>query len=195
MDHMSALDSTFLHAEDGITHMHIGSCAIFEGPQPSFDEVLALIAGKLPRIPRYRQKVRFVPGGIGLPVWVDDGSFELAYHVRHTALPAPASRADLDTLIGRLMSAELDRDRPLWEVWMIDGLPDGRWRSCSRSHDLHAEVPSSGESSRQRKGPVAGGELVGDDDEVLELHRGQAGVTWGWKWPSTVNPSPEPIPG
>ena len=63
MDHMSALDSTFLHAEDGITHMHIGSCAIFEGPQPSFDEIVALIAGKLPRIPRYRQKVRFVPGG------------------------------------------------------------------------------------------------------------------------------------
>ena len=87
---MSALDNTFLHAEDGITHMHIGPCAISEGPQPSFDEILALIASKLPRIPRYRQKVRFVPGAIGLPVWVDDTSFELAYHVRHTALPAPA---------------------------------------------------------------------------------------------------------
>ncbi len=134
MDHMSALDSTFLHAEDGITHMHIGSCAIFEGPQPSFDEILALIAGKLPRIPRYRQKVRFVPGGIGLPVWVDDSSFELAYHVRHTALPAPASRTDLDTVIGRLMSAELDRRRPLWEIWMIDGLPDGRWALVFKVH-------------------------------------------------------------
>jgi WS/DGAT/MGAT family acyltransferase len=134
MDHMSALDSTFLHAEDGTTHMHIGSCAIFDGPEPGFDEILALIAGKLPRIPRYRQKVRFVPGGIGLPVWVDDASFDLTYHVRHTALPAPASGADLDTVIGRLMSAELDRARPLWEVWMVDGLPDRRWALVFKVH-------------------------------------------------------------
>ena len=75
-----------------------------------------------------------MPGGIGLPVWVDDSSFELAYHVRHTALPAPASRTDLDTVVGRLMSAELDRSRPLWEVWMIDGLPDGRWALVFKVH-------------------------------------------------------------
>ena len=134
MDHMSALDSTFLHAEDGITHMHIGSCAIFDGPRPGFDEILALIAGKLPQIPRYRQKVRFVPGDIGLPVWVDDGAFDLAYHVRHTALPEPASVADLDTVIGRVMSQELDRSRPLWEAWMIDGLPEDRWALVSKVH-------------------------------------------------------------
>ncbi len=134
MDHMSALDSTFLHAEDGITHMHIGSCAIFDGPRPGFDEILALIAGKLPQIPRYRQKVRFVPGDIGLPVWVDDAAFDLAYHVRHTALPEPASVADLDTVIGRVMSQELDRSRPLWEAWMIDGLPEDRWALVSKVH-------------------------------------------------------------
>ena len=73
--------------------MHIGSCAIFDGPRRAFDQILALIAGKLPQIPRYRQKLRFVPGDIGLPVWVDDGAFDLAYHVRHTALPSSACRA------------------------------------------------------------------------------------------------------
>jgi diacylglycerol O-acyltransferase / wax synthase len=134
MDHMSALDSTFLHAEDGITHMHIGSCAIFDGPPPAFDEILALFAGKLPQIPRYRQKLRFVPGDIGLPVWVDDRAFDLAYHVRHTALPTPPSPADLDTLIGRVMSQELDRHRPLWEALMIDGLADDRWALALKVH-------------------------------------------------------------
>ena len=86
---MSPLDSMFLLAEDGITHMHVGSCAVFEGPAPAYDDVLALIAAKLPLIPRYRQKVRFVPGGLGRPVWVDDPHFNLEYHVRHTALPRP----------------------------------------------------------------------------------------------------------
>jgi diacylglycerol O-acyltransferase / wax synthase len=103
-------------------------------PRPDFDEILALIAGKLPQIPRYRQKVRFVPGDIGLPVWVGDGTFDFAHHVRHTALPEPASVADLDTVIGRVMSQELDRSRPLWEAWMIDGRPEDRWALVSKVH-------------------------------------------------------------
>jgi diacylglycerol O-acyltransferase len=111
MDHMSPLDSMFLHMEDGITHMHIGSCSVFEGPAPGYDEIVSLIASKLPLIPRYRQKVRFVPGGLGRPVWVDDPHFHLEYHVRHSALPPPGSESDLNTLMGRLMSQELDRHR------------------------------------------------------------------------------------
>ena len=170
MDHMSALDSTFLHAEDGITHMHIGSCAIFEGPQPSFNEILALIASKLPHIPRYRQKVRFVPGGIGLPVWVDDSSFELAYHVRHTALPAPASRTDLDTVIGRLMSAELDRSRPLWEVWMIDGLPDGRWALVFKVHHCMVDGVSGADLMTTLLDASADAPPPAPDDDWVPAH-------------------------
>ena len=134
MDHMSPLDSMFLHVEDGITHMHIASCAIFEGPAPAYDEIVALIASKLPLIPRYRQKVRFVPGDLGRPVWVDDPHFNLAYHVRHSALPPPGVGTELNTLMGRLMSQELDRHRPLWEAWMIEGLADGRWALISKVH-------------------------------------------------------------
>jgi diacylglycerol O-acyltransferase / wax synthase len=171
MDHMSALDSTFLHAEDGLTHMHIGSCAIFDGPSPAFDDVLALIAGKLAQIARYRQKVRFVPAGLGRPAWVDDAAFDLTYHVRHTALPAPASVTDLDTVVGRVMSQELDRHRPLWEAWMIDGLPDDRWALVSKVH--HCMVDG-----------VSGADLITtllDDRADAVRHE-----------PDTWDPAPEP---
>jgi diacylglycerol O-acyltransferase / wax synthase len=134
MDRMSPLDATFLHVEDGISHMHIASCAIFEGPAPDFDELAALIRSKLPLVPRYRQRVRFVPGGVGRPVWIDDAHFRLEYHLRHTALPAPGSDDDLRRLMGRLMSQELDRHRPLWETWIVEGLADGTWAMVSKVH-------------------------------------------------------------
>jgi diacylglycerol O-acyltransferase / wax synthase len=134
MDRMSPLDATFLHVEDGITHMHIASCAIFEGPPPAYDDLYALIAGKLPLIPRYRQRVRFVPGALGRPVWVDDPHFNLSYHVRHTALPPPGSDTDLRNLMGRLMSQPLDRSRPLWETWVVEGVEGGHWAIISKVH-------------------------------------------------------------
>lgn len=134
MDRMSPLDATFLHIEDGVNHMHIASCAIFEGPPPPYDDLVALFRGKLPLVPRYRQKVRFVPGGVGRPVWVDDPHFRLDYHVRHTALPPPGDEQSLRNLMGRLMSQELDRHRPLWETWMVEGLADGSWALISKVH-------------------------------------------------------------
>lgn len=134
MNRMSALDALFLHAEDGTTHLHIGSCAVFVGPAPSMDELTALISSKLHLAPRFRQKVRLVPGGLGRPVWVDDPGFDLGYHVRHSALPPPGDAQDLDNLMGRLMSQELDRNRPLWEMWLIEGLPDGQWALISKVH-------------------------------------------------------------
>ena len=91
MDRMNPLDASFLYLENGITHMHIGSCAVFEGPPPPTTTSCELFAGKLPLVPRYRQRVRFVPMNLGRPVWVDDPDFNLEYHVRHTALPAPGS--------------------------------------------------------------------------------------------------------
>ena len=133
-DRLSPLDATFLHVEDGIGHMHIASCAVLEGPAPPYEELVALVESKLPQIPRYRQRVRFVPGGLGRPVWVDDPYFRLDYHVRHTALPPPGSVQDLRNLMGRLMSQELDRNRPLWETWIVEGLDDGTWAMIGKVH-------------------------------------------------------------
>ena len=161
MDHMSPLDSMFLDVEDGTTHMHIGSCSVFEGPAPGYDDIVALIASKLPLIPRYRQKVRFVPGGLGRPVWVDDPDFNLEYHVRHSALPPAGSGTDLNTLMGRLMSQELDRHRPLWEAWMVEGLPDDQWAIISKVHHCMVDgvsgtdlIASLLDSTRRAKRPV-----------------------------------------
>lgn len=134
MDRMNQLDASFLYLENGINHMHVGSCAIFEGPAPDFDELLAAFRGRLPLVPRYRQRVRFVPFDLGRPVWVDDPHFNLEYHVRHSALPPPGSTAELERLMGRVMSQELDRQRPLWEAWVVEGLEDGKWALISKVH-------------------------------------------------------------
>lgn len=134
MDRMNPLDAEFLYLEDGTTHMTIASCAVFEGPAPPFDDLVGLFASKLPLVPRYRQRVRFVPLDLGRPVWVDDPHFDLAYHVRHTALPPPGDEADLRRLMARLMSQELDRDRPLWETWVVEGLADRLWAVVSKVH-------------------------------------------------------------
>ncbi len=134
VDRMSPLDSSFLHIEDDVSHMHIGSVGIFEGPSPGYGRVVAMVAGKLPLVPRYRQVVRSVPLDLGRPVWSDDSHFNVEYHVRHTALPAPGGEPELRRLIGRVMSQQLDRTKPLWEIWMVEGLEDGRWAMVSKTH-------------------------------------------------------------
>jgi diacylglycerol O-acyltransferase / wax synthase len=133
-DRMSPLDATFLHVEDGVSHMHIGAVLLLDPPAPRFDELATMIAGKLHRAPRYRQCVRFVPLQLGRPVWVDDPHFNLEYHLRHTALPAPGDQDALRRLVGRIMSQPLDRARPLWELWAVEGLDDGRWALISKVH-------------------------------------------------------------
>lgn len=134
MDRLSTLDAEFLHLEDGVAHMHIAGACVFDDPSPGFAEVEALIASKLHLIPRYRQRVRTVPFEFGRPVWVDDASFDLGYHLRHTALPAPGDDAAFCRLMGRLMSQPLDRDRPLWEAWIIENLDNGRWALVFKVH-------------------------------------------------------------
>lgn len=133
-DRLSPLDSSFLAIEDGVSHMHIASIGIFEGPAPRYADFVALIAGKLPLVPRYRQVIERVPGDLGRPVWADDPHFNIGYHVRHTALPAPGGEEELRKLVGRLMSQQLDRAKPLWEIWMIDGLEGDRWAMASKTH-------------------------------------------------------------
>ncbi len=134
MHRMSPLDASFLHLEDHVTQLHIGSVTILEGPPPPFEDVLEMVAGKLALVPRYRQVVRFVPLTMGRPVWVDDPHFNLRYHLRRTALPAPGGEEELRILVGRIMSQQLDRAKPLWEMWMVEGLGAGRWALISKVH-------------------------------------------------------------
>jgi WS/DGAT/MGAT family acyltransferase len=138
VERMSPVDATFLHVEDDVTHMHIASTLIFDGPAPAYEDLLTMIEGKLPLVEKYRKVVQFVPLNLGRPVWVDDPHFHLEYHVRHTALPPPGGSAELRRLIGRVMSQQLDRHRPLWELWMVEGLDDGQWAIMSKVH--HAMV-------------------------------------------------------
>src|SRR6478736_8053802 len=104
MEMMSPLDALFLDVEDAVTHMHIGSVGIFEGPAPGPGEVQSAVAARLQQVPRYRQKVRFVPLALGRPVWVDDPHFNLEYHVRHSALPAPGTKEVLRQTAARIFA-------------------------------------------------------------------------------------------
>lgn len=136
MDTLEPLDALFVEAEDEDknTSMAIASIAVLEGPAPSQQEVLALVEGRLPLVPRYRQKLREVPFRLGRPVWVDDPHFDLSYHIRRTALPEPGGDRQLAALMARLMSQRLDRDHPLWEYWVVEGLARDRWALISKVH-------------------------------------------------------------
>jgi diacylglycerol O-acyltransferase len=134
MEWMSSIDSSFLHIENDVTPMHIGGVSLFEGPPPPFADLKEMVAGKLDLVPRYRQKVRFMPLGAGVPAWVDDPHFSLDYHVRHTAVPRPGSEQQLRQMAARIFSQHLDRNKPLWEMWSVEGLADGRWALLSKVH-------------------------------------------------------------
>ena len=134
VDRMSPMDASFLHIEDAVTHMHIGSVSIFEGPPPSYQAMQDMVAGKLYLVPRYRQVVRRVPLDLGRPVWVGDPYFQLEYHLRRTALPRPGGDVELRRLVGRIMAQQLDRSKPLWEMWMVEGLDHDQWAVISKVH-------------------------------------------------------------
>jgi len=137
-DRLSGLDSSFLHLERDSAHMHVAACMVFEGPPPSYGELLTHVQSRLHLVPRYRQRLAFVPAGQGRPVWVDDPHFKLGFHVRHTALPRPGCEEELRRLAGRVFSQPLDRDRPLWELWLVEGLAGERFALLSKTH--HALV-------------------------------------------------------
>jgi len=141
VDRLSPLDASFLFAEHRTAAMHVGAVMTFAPPEHGPfdpDAFTALIGHRLALVPRYRQKVREVPGGLGLPVWVDDPEFDLGYHVRRSALPVPGTEEVLLDLVGRLLARQLDRARPLWEVYLIEGLADGRFAVVTKTH--HAMV-------------------------------------------------------
>jgi diacylglycerol O-acyltransferase len=136
---LSALDSTFLHLEDDSTaHMHVASVMVFEGKAPTPQELVDHILSRLHLVPRYRQRLAYVPLGQGRPVWTDDPHFNPRYHIRHTALPRPADDAALKQLAGRLFSQRLDRSKPLWEFWLVQHMSGGRFALIAKAH--HALV-------------------------------------------------------
>jgi diacylglycerol O-acyltransferase / wax synthase len=137
-DRLTGLDTSFLQLEREGAHMHVASTTIFEGPPPAYPEFRDHIASRLHLVPRFRQRLRSVPLAQGRPVWVDDPHLNLSYHVRHTSLPPPGSEQQLRVLAARTFSQELDRSKPLWEMWLIEGLSDGRFAVVGKSH--HALV-------------------------------------------------------
>lgn len=139
-ERLSPLDVSFLYMETATTAMHVGGVATFEPPAAGFDydKLVELISQRIALVPRYRQKVKFIPGRIANPVWVDDEDFDVTYHVRRSALPRPGTAAQLRELVGRLQSRQLDRNRPLWEIYLVEGLEGGRVAIVTKTH--HAMV-------------------------------------------------------
>jgi diacylglycerol O-acyltransferase / wax synthase len=137
-DRLAGLDSSFLHLERDSAHMHVAGCAVFDGRAPAYEDLLDEIGARLHLVPRYRQRLAFVPFDQGRPVWVDDPHFKLSYHVRHTALPKPGGDDELKRLAGRVFSQALDRSRPLWEIWLVEGLERDRFALLTKTH--HALV-------------------------------------------------------
>jgi len=134
MERLTADDASFLHLEDQVSAMHNVTVGIFEGPEPRFGDLGKRVAEQVPLVPRLRQRAVDVPFNLERPLWIDDPQFSVDYHVRHTGLPVGGDLGDLRNLVGRLLSQRLDRGKPLWEVWMVSGLPDGQWAVLSKAH-------------------------------------------------------------
>jgi diacylglycerol O-acyltransferase / wax synthase len=134
LDRLTPVDASFLHQEGQNSHMHVGGLTIVEGPPPPMEEFLEQIRRRLHLVPRYRHKLAYTALDSGRPVWVDDPNFNLEYHVRHTALPTPGEPEQLRGLTARIFSQQLDRSKPLWEMWLIEGLKDDRFALISKTH-------------------------------------------------------------
>src|SRR4051812_21072352 len=173
LDRLSAVDAAFLHQESPTTQMHIGGGIVIEGPAPPFDALREHVRSRLPLVPRYRQKLAAPPLGLGRQMWIDDPAFNLDYHLRHTALPRPGGDDALRRLVGRLFAQRLDRTKPLWELWYVEGLTGGRTALISKTHhslvdgisgldlatllfDLPPEPPPAGEGDPWAPRPAPG---------------------------------------
>jgi diacylglycerol O-acyltransferase / wax synthase len=173
LDRLSAVDAAFLHQEGEATHMHIGAIARFAAPAPPYADVLEHIRGRLHLVPRYRQKLAVPPGGLGRQRWIDDPRFNLEYHVRHSALPRPGDDERLLRMAGRIFSQRLDRTKPLWEMWMVEGLEHDRWALISKTH--HALVDG-----------VSGVDLT---TMLFDLSPEPREEDPGWPWVASPEPS------
>ncbi len=138
LDRLTAIDASFLTNEGSASHMHVGGILIFEGPPPRYVDLVEHVRSRLHLVPRFRQKLVVPPLEAGRPLWADDVNFNLTYHIRHTALPHPGGEAQLKRLVGRVFSQQLDRSKPLWELWLAQGLERDRFAILTKTH--HAMV-------------------------------------------------------
>jgi diacylglycerol O-acyltransferase len=134
LDRLSSIDVSFLTNETSSSHMHVGAVCIFEGPPPSYEDLVNHVDGRLHLVPRFTQKLAFPPAQTGRPFWIDDPTFNLEYHVRHSALPSPGSEEQLRLMAARVFSQQLDRTKPLWELWMVQGLTRRRFALVTKTH-------------------------------------------------------------
>ncbi|MGH3970381.1 MAG: WS/DGAT/MGAT family O-acyltransferase [Mycobacterium sp.] len=141
MEQLTTLDAGFLHAEDADRHVSlaIGGLAVIEGPIPERAALRSLLGQRIRACPRFGQRLRLRPFDLGAPEWVDDPDFDLTRHVRRVALPQPGDDRELFRLVADVMSWRLDRDRPLWEIWVIEGLSDNRWAMLTKVHHCMAD--------------------------------------------------------
>ena len=138
MDRLTAVDASFLSNETEASHMHVGAILIFEGPPPLYVDLVEHVRGRLRQVPRFRQRLVVPPLEAGRPLWADDINFNLTYHVRHTGLPEPGGEEELKSLAARVFSQQLDRSKPLWELWLVQGLERDRFAILTKTH--HAMV-------------------------------------------------------
>ncbi|MGE5413497.1 MAG: wax ester/triacylglycerol synthase domain-containing protein, partial [Syntrophomonadaceae bacterium] len=132
-ERLTPVDAMFLDLEEPCAHMHVGGVLRFEGRPPPHDELVAHVASRLDRVPRYRQRLAPVPLHLGRPVWVDDASLDLAYHLPSLALPPPGGEVGLKALAARFLGEPLDRSRPLWRLALVDGLGADRFALLSKT--------------------------------------------------------------
>src|SRR5215207_619993 len=141
MEQLSTLDAGFLEAEDSDRHVSlaIGALAVIAGPMPDYDSVVAGLAERILSVPRFKQVLRTRPLDLGAPQWVDDDNIDISHHVRRAALPRPGDDAALFRWVAEVMERRLDRDRPLWECWIVDGLAHNRWAILMKIHHCIAD--------------------------------------------------------
>ncbi len=161
VDRLSPEDASFLYLEDPTTPMHVGGVAIFRETEAGFDydRLVKLIRDRIALAPRYRQKIKHVPGNIGAPVWVDDSNFDVTFHVRRSALPRPGTDAQLRELTARIMARPLDLTRPMWEMYLVEGLKGRRFAILTKSHHTIVDGIMS----------VDIGQVILDDAPVADL--------------------------
>ena len=138
LDRLTAVDASFLTNESSVSHMHVGGILIFEGPPPRYTDLVEHVRGRLKQVPRFRQRLVVPPLEAGRPLWTDDVNFNLTYHIRHTALPDPGGEQQLKRLAARVFSQQLDRSKPLWELWLAQNLERDRFALLTKTH--HAMV-------------------------------------------------------
>jgi len=172
-DRLSPLDASFLYLEEPTTAMHVGSVMIFDpGPDGlDYARLVRHVEARIAFVPRYRQRVRGVPGRLAGPVWVDDETFDIADHIRRAELPRPGNDEQLEELVARIQARRLDRSRPLWELAVVDGLAGGRFAVITKVHQALVDGVNA----------VDLGQVVLDDDETVREHP-----------PQTWRPAPEP---